>query len=156
MRRVQYLIDSQLDASLLPDAIGPAARLRPRLVGDQHRPAGGVAVQLQVVETVARGLANPLDLLLGRLGRQAPGVHPRTVTLHQPRRQADDLSLARGQGEQSLAPAAEEDRRVGTLSRLGYAVMLGDREVLTGERERVVGEAALEHGDRLGQARYPD
>ena len=35
------------------------------------------------------------------------------------------------------------------LDRLGLAVEVGDRVVLAGERERAVGEAALEHRDRL-------
>src|SRR6266567_3988507 len=74
MRRVQYLLGRQLDPGLLTEAAGAAARLGARIAGDDHRPAGGVGIELQLAETVAGGLADPADLLCGCRGSQAPGI----------------------------------------------------------------------------------
>lgn len=54
------------------------------------------------IKTVASGLADPADLLLGRRGRLAPGTGPGLITVDEPRRQADNLRLARRQGQQRL------------------------------------------------------
>src|SRR5271166_7120626 len=52
--------------------------------------------------------------------------------------------------------AAQENRRVRALRRLGRPVMAGDDVVLAREGERPFGEAALEDRDRLGQTLDPD
>ena len=81
MRRVQDLLDGQFDARLFTDAVGAAARLGARMVGDDRRPAGGVGVELQFAEAVTSGLSDPPDFLLGCRGRQAPGVDAGPVAL---------------------------------------------------------------------------
>jgi hypothetical protein len=69
------------------------------------------------------------------------------------RPQADDLGLARGKGQQALATAAEQKRRMRALYRFGCTVVVGDGVVLAGEGERSVGEAAL--GSRSPRSAAP-
>ena len=51
------------------------------------------------------------------------------------------------------AAAADQERRARSLHRLGHPVEIGDAVVLAVERERAVGEEALQHRDRLGEPR---
>ena len=77
------------------------------------------------VETVARGLADPGDLLLGRRGGEAERLHP--VTGQLARRETDDVRLASGEGQGPASAAADQQRRVRPLDGLGLAVLVGDR-----------------------------
>ena len=81
-----------------------------------------------MVTTTVAGIV--VTARLGRRGSQAAGVDAGRVALRQPRPQADDLGFARGQGQQALAAAAQEDRRMRALRRLGRAVVAGDGVVL--------------------------
>ena len=76
---------------------------------------------------VARGVAHPRELLVGRRGRQRlRGVSGEfAVARPQVRVDADDLRLARREREDLRPAAADEERRMRPLHRLGHAVELG-------------------------------
>ena len=66
---------------------------------------------------------------------------------------ADDLRVLRREREHLRPAAADDDRRVRLLHRLGLTVERVDLVVLAVERERAVGHQALEHGERLVEPR---
>jgi len=59
--------------------------------------------------------------------------------------------LPGGQRERAAPSAADEDRQMRLLHRLGLGVVVGDRVVVASEAERSIAEATLEHRDRLDQ-----
>ena len=105
---------------------------------------------------VAGGLAHPSELLVGRRD-----VHVRCVrrvvrrAAAQVGVDADDVGLARREGQHLATAATDDDRRVGALRRLGLPVEISDPVVLAGERERPVGHQPLQHRDRLCEPRDP-
>ena len=105
-----------------------------RVVGDR---ADEVAdLQLEVVEPVARTLADPLHLLGGLGGERALDRVGADRTGAQVRVDPDDVGLAAGEPQELRASPADEDRRAGLLHRLRDPVVLADRVVLTREVER--------------------
>ena len=154
VRRVDDLLHGDLVPAALLHPGDDLGGLALQVVGDRDRPGRRVDVERQVVEPLAGRLPDPADLLLGRRPGERPRVGP--AAAQDPWRQADDLRLAGGQLEGGPAAAADEERRVRLLHRLRLRVVVGDRVVLTRERERVGAEAALDDGHRLGQPRLPD
>ena len=157
LRRGEVVVDVDLDAGPGPDPVEDVGGLLARMVGELRRAAGRVDVELQRVEPVAGRVADPADLLLGRGDRDRARVGPDDVPavgrLQRPRREPDDVRLAAREREHPLAATADEQGRMRLLDRRRLPVVLGDRVVLARERERPLGEAALEHRDRLGETR---
>ena len=149
VRRLEDLVDGQLDAGPRPQVVDDPARLGPGVIGHDDLPARRVDVELEPIETVAGCLAHPGDLLLGRRDGEAARLDPLTGQLA--RRETDDVGLASGQAQGPPSASADQQRRVRPLDGLRLAVMVGDRVVPPLERERAVAEQTLEHRDRLGQ-----
>ena len=117
------------------------------MVGDGHLAHRRVDVELEVVESIAGCLANPLDLFGRRSHRDAPRVPP-TVG-QDARRQTDGVGLAGGKCQGPTAAATDQERRVRLLDRFRQEVVLADRVGRAGERKWPLGETALENGDPL-------
>ena len=106
-----------------------------------------VDVQLETIEALAGGLADPAQLLFG--GREREAGRIADLARQDPWREPHDVGLPGGQAEGPPSPAADQERWVRALDGFGLAVVLGHRVVLAPERERAFGEGALQHGDRL-------
>src|SRR5262249_16591515 len=89
------------------------------------------ALNFDVVEPRARGLAQPRELLIRRRRHQRlRGVLRMTVARPQVRVDADDLRLARRQRQNLRRATTDQERRTWALHRLRLSVELGHGVVL--------------------------
>ena len=135
-----------------PDQAGYPGDLTRPIVGDASHEHSDV--HLDVIESTGgkRDFGHDRDLLgdhfaghrSDRVGTYDTGVH-RAVD-------ADDVGLTGGDRQHPLATTSDDDRRARGLHGLGQPGVVGDRVVLTLERERLGCHSALDDSEAFDEA----
>src|SRR5712692_10756376 len=100
--------------------------------------------QLDVLESVARRLFDPLQFFSGGCGEPALSNAAADSPFAQVEVHIHDVRLACGKCQHATPPAADEDRWMRLLNRSRPTLELSDPVMLAGEREAAAGEKTLD------------